>query len=101
MRSTIAPPTLRARAHATSGVRESDRVVEVAVVTFDAGQMPGARAWLVNPGMPIPEEARKIHGIGDDDVKDAPSFAEVARDVLATLAGRLPVAYNAEFDRGF
>lgn len=86
----------------TTGVdRANDRAVEIAIVTFDAGQVTGAHAWLLNPGMPIPEESRKIHGIGDDDVKDSPSFAEIARDVLATLAGRLPVAYNAEFDRGF
>ena len=27
--------------------------------------------WLLNPGIPIPEEARAVHGISDADVKDA------------------------------
>ena len=86
----------------TTGVdRNQDRVVEMAIVLFDNGIVTGTHQWLVNPGMPIPEEARAIHGIGNDEVKDAPSFAEIARDVMAALAGRMPIAYNADFDRGF
>jgi DNA polymerase-3 subunit epsilon len=81
--------------------RERDRVIEIAIVLFDGGTVSGVHQWLVDPGMPIPDESRAVHGISDDDVRGKPSFAEVARDVLAALSGRLPVAYNAEFDRGF
>ena len=42
---------------------------------------------LVNPGIPIPEESRLIHGISDADVKDKPLFKEVAKDLEDFLAG--------------
>lgn len=41
---------------------------------------------LVNPGTPIPPEATAVHHISDADVKDAPSFAEIATDVVALIA---------------
>ena len=42
-----------------------------------------------------------MHGISDDHVKDAPGFAAVMSEVLGALEGKIPVAYNAEFDRNF
>lgn len=78
-----------------------DRVVEIACVRWERGQVVARRDWLVNPGVPIPKEAQDVHGIGDDDVRDKPSFAEVAADVLEALSGAVPVAYNASFDRAF
>jgi DNA polymerase III subunit epsilon len=78
-----------------------DRIVEVACVTWRGGQVVERRHWLVNPGVPIPKEAFDVHGIGDDDVRDKPGFSAVAHEVLAALAGAVPVAYNAEFDRAF
>jgi len=56
---------------------------------------------LVNPGIPIPEESRAVHGIGDEELVGAPSFAEALPKVIEPLSGRRPVAYNASFDRGF
>jgi len=53
---------------------------------------------LVDPGVPIRREATKIHGISDRDVRGAPSFEEVADNVLGALDGRVLVAYNIPFD---
>jgi DNA polymerase-3 subunit epsilon len=55
----------------------------------------------MNPGVPIPKESFDVHGIDDEAVKDAPPFAAVAADILAVLEGKVPLAYNAEFDRAF
>ena len=44
---------------------------------------------------------RDVHKITDDDVKDAPPFAAVAHEIAAALAGHVPAAYNAAFDRAF
>ncbi|HEX3596307.1 MAG TPA: 3'-5' exonuclease, partial [Polyangiaceae bacterium] len=57
--------------------------------------------WLMNPGVPIPKESFDVHGISDEHVKDSPSFAAVAAEILAVLEGKIPLAYNAEFDRAF
>lgn len=42
----------------------------------------------------------EIHGIAPDDVRDAPSFAEVWNSVDARFSGELLVAHNASFDIG-
>jgi DNA polymerase-3 subunit epsilon len=76
-----------------------DRIVEVACVIWKDGAVVERRSWLVNPGRPIPQEAFEVHGIGDEQVKDAPSFAEVLGEVCRVAAGHVPVAYNAEYDR--
>ncbi len=78
-----------------------DRVVEVGCVFFEGGQVTKRKSWLINPDCPIPAEASEVHGIKDDDVLNAPRFEEVAAELLAELAGAVPVAYNAEFDRDF
>jgi DNA polymerase-3 subunit epsilon len=77
-----------------------DRVVEVACVVFARGQIERF-GWFVNPGRPIPAEATAVHHITDDDVRDAPSFAQLAPQILAVLARGVPLAYNADFDRAF
>ncbi len=80
---------------------ETDRIVEVACVLWKDGAVVERRTWLVNPGIPIPEEARAIHGICDDDVKDKPPFSGILDDLCRALEGHVPLAYNAEFDRDF
>jgi DNA polymerase-3 subunit epsilon len=78
-----------------------DRIVEVGIVFGIRGEIVGRKNWLINPGIPMPEEARAVHGISDDDVKDAPRFEAVAREIAAALEGHIPAAYNASFDRAF
>src|SRR6185369_8417880 len=53
---------------------------------------------LVDPGVPIPEDARAIHGISDDDVRGKPSAAEVLPGFLAFIDGAALVGHNAPFD---
>jgi DNA polymerase-3 subunit epsilon len=80
---------------------EQDRIVEVGLVFFRRGEVLEQKGWLINPGRPIPEDASNVHGIFDADVADKPRFEEVVDEILESLAGHLPLAYNAEFDRNF
>ncbi len=41
--------------------------------------------WKINPGVPIPEEASKIHGITDAMVADWPTGNAVLPDITTTL----------------
>lgn len=61
------------------------------------------REWstLVDPEIAIPGFIQTLTGISDDMVRDAPTFAEVAEEVLQRLQGRLFIAHNARFDYGF
>jgi DNA polymerase-3 subunit epsilon len=78
---------------------QTDRVVEVACVFWRDGAVVERKSWLINPGCPIPKEAFEIHGIGDDEVKDAPPFHAIVPELYACLEGHVPMAYNAEYDR--
>jgi DNA polymerase-3 subunit epsilon len=78
-----------------------DRVVEIGVAIARGGEIVQRLNWLVNPGRPIPAEAIEVHKITDEHVKDAPPFEAVAREVVAAVAGCIPAAYNAAFDRAF
>ena len=76
-----------------------DEIVSLAVVRLDANGVETARfTRLVRPSRPIPAEATAVHGIGDEDVADAPRFAEIAGEVLGFLEGAVFVAHNAGFD---
>jgi len=87
----------------TTGMRAigSDRITEIAVVVVQGGRREVVLDTLINPGRPIPPAICAITNITNDMVRDAPTFAEVADQVLAALAGRVFVAHNARFDWGF
>lgn len=79
---------------------DGDRVVEIAVVRTD-GRGHILREWstLVNPGRPM--DATAIHRIATADVHDAPTFGEIAGDLLTLLDGAVVVAHNAAFEERF
>lgn len=77
------------------------RVCEVAAVSFRGADRLDTLAELINPGMPIPPEVTRIHGITDAMVKDRSSFGGVAPRLLTMLENSVIVAHNAEFDLGF
>lgn len=78
-----------------------DRLVEVAVILGRSGAVFERKSWLINPGIPIPEESSAVHGIRDADVADKPSFGEVFPEILQAVGGAIPAAYNANFDKAF
>ncbi|MCK6505859.1 3'-5' exonuclease [Myxococcota bacterium] len=56
---------------------------------------------LINPGIPIPREASKVSGIGDDEVADEPPFERRADRVRELLSDAVLVAHNLSFDLAF
>ena len=76
------------------------RILEVAVVLVDDGQITDEWTTLLDPGVTDVGPTR-IHGITRNDLSGAPTFADVAGDLLECLADRIPVAHNAPFDVGF
>jgi DNA polymerase III subunit epsilon len=78
-----------------------DRIIEVGIAIARGGEVVERKNWLVNPGRPIPSESSAVHGIKDEDVRDAPPFEAIVHEIAATLEGCVPAAYNAAFDRAF
>jgi DNA polymerase-3 subunit epsilon len=67
----------------------SDRIVELSVVRMDpppAGMRP-PRTWRINPEMRIPSEASEIHGIVNDDLGSAPTFAAIVPELTEVFTG--------------
>ena len=84
----------------TTGVNVgSDRIVEMAMVKLHPSGTRETRSYRVNPTIPIPAESTAVHGISDEDVKNEPTFAELAQEVLAFLGGSDLAGYNSnKFD---
>lgn len=78
-----------------------DRITEIAVVVVEGNRREVVFDSLVNPGRPIPTRITELTGISNAMVATAPSFSEIADQVVAALAGRVFVAHNARFDWGF
>lgn len=78
-----------------------DRVVEVGIVVGRHDEVIARYNWLINPGIPIPEEVTKVHGITDAMVAGEPRFEAIANEIAQALRGCVPAAYNALFDRAF
>ena len=63
-----------------------DRIIEIAVTKINPDYSVNEFYTLVNPGVHIPDEASGVNNICDDDVKDKPTFAQIA-DQLITFFG--------------
>jgi DNA polymerase-3 subunit epsilon len=74
---------------------DKDRIVEFGATIFKSGAAAGRGHILINPGIPIAEEARKVHKISNEMVKDSKSFAEVASRVINKFeSADLLIGYN-------
>lgn len=86
----------------TSAEPGEARIVSAAIVEVGGGPEPHFVNWLVNPGVPIPEEATGIHGISDADVAKATKAADAVREIVEVLdmraIGSPVVAFNARYD---
>lgn len=67
----------------------SDRIVELCMVRVGPPPMwiESPRTWRVNPQTRIPAEASEVHGIYNDDLAQAPSFAEIAGELHSLFEG--------------
>ena len=75
---------------------EKDRIIEIGMIRClpDGSQTTFDRR--VNPGMPIPPEVTEVTGIADADVKDAPRFKDIAKEVIRFLEGADLGGFNLE-----
>ena len=84
---------------------EHDRIVTAALIRLEPdGRASSERMWLLDPGIPIPEEATAIHGISTAHARayggPAPAgVEEITRAVAEGLGAGIPlVIMNARYD---
>ncbi len=84
----------------TTGVNvASDRIVEISWLKIQPDGRESKQTQLVNPTIPIDPRAIAIHGITDEDVKDKPTFSEIARTLAKDFEGCDFAGYNSnKFD---
>jgi DNA polymerase III subunit epsilon len=78
-----------------------DRITEIALIKFEAGREVSRWQTLVNPEAPIPAFIQKLTGIDNNMVANAPTFKEVAAELLDYLGDSVLCAHNVRFDHGF
>jgi DNA polymerase-3 subunit epsilon len=71
-----------------------DRIVEVGVLRVAPDGREIGYASRVNPEMPIPREATRVHGISDKDVRREQTFVEIAPRLSRLLGGADLAGYN-------
>lgn len=80
----------------TTGIDAAkDRIIEISLVKISPDGSEDVKTRRINPGMPIPPESTEIHGITDEDVKDAPRFEQVAKSLAAYIDGCDLAGYNS------
>lgn len=87
-----------------------DRIVQIAIIKYSAkGKPPEELSMLINPGIPISEEAMNVHGIKPKDLANKPVFQQVAQKIYDFIGNADIAGYNSnrfdipmlmeEFDR--
>ncbi len=69
-------------------------VVEIAAVKVEKGEIVAEFQKLVNPGMPIEEEAIAVHHITEEMVADAPPIEAVLPEFFEFTGDNLIIAHN-------
>ena len=72
----------------TTGVNAAkDKIVEISYIKVYPNGKEESNTIRINPGRHIPEEATAVHHITDDDVKNCPSFKDVAKELSRVFEG--------------
>ncbi|WP_298452508.1 exonuclease domain-containing protein [uncultured Marinobacter sp.] len=85
----------------TGGNSSHDRITEIGIRFWRAGEVVGEWQTLLNPGMRISPFIEQLTGISNAMVTDAPAFETIADTLEEKLRDTVFVAHNARFDYGF
>jgi DNA polymerase-3 subunit epsilon len=82
---------------------DSDEIVALGAVRIVNARLLEHETFhhLVRPRRPVPPSATRIHGLRDDDLRDAPPLEEVLPLFARYVEGAVLVAHNAAFDMRF
>jgi DNA polymerase-3 subunit epsilon len=79
----------------TTGLGQDAEIVEISITSSDGTDLFTS---LVRPKMPIPPDVVAIHGITNQMVQHAPTWADVHDCVMHLFTGRKIAIYNSEYD---
>ncbi len=74
-----------------------DRIIQIALIKYTKDSLfPEEKEYLLNPGVPISEEAHAVHGISVDMVRNKPSFSQIAEELFAWIGSADLSGYNSD-----
>ena len=65
----------------------TDRIVEICAVKVMPNGDQEVKTRRINPTIPISAEAQAVHGISNEDVKDCPTFRQIAKSLYQFMEG--------------
>ncbi len=82
--------------------QSGDRIVEIGAVELHNHVATGRTYHqYINPERSMPQEAFEVHGLGDDFLRDKPTFAQIGQAFLDFVGDAKLVIHNAAFDMKF
>ena len=86
----------------TTGLsQDRDAIIEIGAVKFKGHRVEAEWTSVINPGRHIPEFITGLTGISDVEVRSAPKFQEIRKDLEAFVGDAPVVGHNVRFDLGF
>lgn len=80
----------------------NDRIVQFVISGVENGEVVWTREWIVNPGVPVPQEAAEVHGFTTEYLEENGVESKVALEEIREMFAdnrELPwIAYNLNFD---
>ncbi|HRO07869.1 MAG TPA: 3'-5' exonuclease [Saprospiraceae bacterium] len=74
-----------------------DRIIQIALIKYTPnGDTPEELSLLVNPGIPISEEAYNVHGISNEDVRNKPTFEQIGKSIYDFIGQADLAGYNSD-----
>jgi DNA polymerase-3 subunit epsilon len=77
------------------------RVIEVAAIRVENGEVVATMNQLVDPGAELPAFITGLTGITSGDLRGAPGFDQIADELYELLDGAIFIAHNVRFDYSF
>ncbi len=73
-----------------------DKILQIALIKYSPKKEEAEELeLLINPGVPISQEAYEVHGIGPDQVRNKPTFAQVAQQLYDFIGDSDLAGYNS------
>lgn len=73
---------------------KNDQIVELAALKVNPNHSRETKTWRIKPTAPMSAEAEAVHGISMEDLKDCPTFVQVAKDIKQFFVGCDIAGYN-------
>ena len=74
-----------------------DRILQIALIKYPKGSsVPEEFSTLINPGIPISEEAYAVHGISNEMVRNKPTFSQLADKIFQFIDNADLSGYNSD-----